>query len=80
MGDPSPKILLNSKDKGCRVFQGGNVGHLHSLLSIESSSQVYRTSYFSKNTYPTLDYKDQSVMKLQIFLLCHALVVTHSAI
>ncbi|CAN7129173.1 hypothetical protein BRARA_G02234 [Brassica rapa] len=40
VGDPSPKILLKSKDKGCRVFQGGNVGHLHSLLSIESSSQV----------------------------------------
>ncbi|AAG12692.1 cytosolic IMP-GMP specific 5'-nucleotidase, putative; 41097-37373 [Arabidopsis thaliana] len=30
VGDPSPKILLKSKDKGCRVFQGGNVGHLHS--------------------------------------------------
>ncbi|KAJ0255845.1 HAD-superfamily hydrolase [Hirschfeldia incana] len=40
VGDPSPKISLKSKDKACRVFQGGNVGHLHSLLSIESSSQV----------------------------------------
>ncbi|KAF2608976.1 hypothetical protein F2Q68_00046472 [Brassica cretica] len=40
IGDPSPKIPLKSKDKACRVFQGGNVGHLHSLLSIESSSQV----------------------------------------
>lgn len=29
-----------SKDGGCRVFQGGNVGHLHKLLSIESSPQV----------------------------------------
>jgi len=48
VGDPSPKILLKSKDKGCRVFQGGNVGHLHSLLSIESSSQVESTSYFTK--------------------------------
>lgn len=26
--------------KACRVFQGGSVGHLHKLLSIESSSQV----------------------------------------
>ncbi|GLJ29468.1 hypothetical protein SUGI_0580880 [Cryptomeria japonica] len=26
--------------QGCRVFQGGNVGHLHQLLSIEASSQV----------------------------------------
>ncbi|KAL0801876.1 hypothetical protein Bca101_057052 [Brassica carinata] len=41
IGDPSPKVSLKStKDKACRVFQGGNVGHLHSLLSIESSSQV----------------------------------------
>lgn len=40
IGDPSPKIPLKSKDKACRVFQGGNVGHLHSLLSIQSSSQV----------------------------------------
>ncbi|KAL0665121.1 hypothetical protein Bca4012_101959 [Brassica carinata] len=39
IGDPSPKIPLKSKDKACRVFQGGNVGHLHSLLSIQSSSQ-----------------------------------------
>lgn len=30
------KALKNT----CRVFQGGNVGHLHKLLSIESSSQV----------------------------------------
>ncbi|CAI9284175.1 unnamed protein product [Lactuca saligna] len=27
-------------DKGYKVFQGGNVGHLHKLLSVESSSQV----------------------------------------
>ncbi|CAH8355859.1 unnamed protein product [Eruca vesicaria subsp. sativa] len=40
IGDPSPKISLKSEDKACRVFQGGNVGHLHNLLSIESSSQV----------------------------------------
>ncbi|RID56112.1 hypothetical protein BRARA_G03335 [Brassica rapa] len=40
IGDPSPKIPLKSKDKACQVFQGGNVGHLHNLLSIESSSQV----------------------------------------
>ncbi|CAN6936785.1 unnamed protein product [Brassica oleracea] len=40
VGDSSPIFLPKSKDKSCRVFQGGNVGHLHSLLSIESSSQV----------------------------------------
>ena len=45
--DPSPKTLPKSKDKGCRVFQNGNVGHLHSLLSIESSSQVFYTSFIS---------------------------------
>lgn len=28
------------KEKACRVFQGGNVAHLHKLLSIGSSSQV----------------------------------------
>ncbi|KAI3688893.1 hypothetical protein L2E82_46815 [Cichorium intybus] len=27
-------------DKAYKVFQGGNVGHLHKLLSVESSSQV----------------------------------------
>lgn len=43
MGDLSPKNSLKSKDKACRVFQGGNVGHLHSVLSIESSSQVLFT-------------------------------------
>lgn len=55
VGDPSPKFLLKSKDKGCRVFQGGNVGHLHSLLSIESSSQVVRISYFSNKILLALD-------------------------
>ncbi|CAI9755870.1 unnamed protein product [Fraxinus pennsylvanica] len=37
--DTSLRLPLNI-DKRCRVFQGGNVGHLHKLLSIESSSQV----------------------------------------
>ncbi|CAI9786585.1 unnamed protein product [Fraxinus pennsylvanica] len=37
--DTSLRLPLNI-DKSCRVFQGGNVGHLHKLLSIESSSQV----------------------------------------
>ncbi|XAR64122.1 5'-nucleotidase [Bertholletia excelsa] len=31
---------LKISNKSCRVFQGGNVGHLHKLLNIESSSQV----------------------------------------
>ncbi|KAL3505298.1 hypothetical protein ACH5RR_035139 [Cinchona calisaya] len=46
-GTPMPQVgstfislPLKSPDNGCRVFQGGNVGHLHKLLSIESSSQV----------------------------------------
>ncbi|CAM8939211.1 unnamed protein product [Rhodiola kirilowii] len=39
VGDISPRILKGLK-KSCRVFQGGNVVHLHKLLSIESSSQV----------------------------------------
>ncbi|XP_073141074.1 uncharacterized protein [Henckelia pumila] len=38
--DSSLRMPLKSLDKSCRVFQGGNVGHLHKLLSIESSSQV----------------------------------------
>ncbi|KAM1526751.1 hypothetical protein PS1_016441 [Malus domestica] len=37
---PAPTLSLNGQKKGCKVFQGGSVGHLHKLLSIESSSQV----------------------------------------
>lgn len=40
VGSTSPSLSLNGPDKMCRVFQGGSVGHLHKLLSIESSSQV----------------------------------------
>ncbi|XP_044511961.1 5'-nucleotidase domain-containing protein 4 isoform X2 [Mangifera indica] len=40
VGSFSPKLLLKGENKTCRVFQGGTVGHLHKLLSIESSSQV----------------------------------------
>ncbi|XP_022772728.1 5'-nucleotidase domain-containing protein 4-like isoform X1 [Durio zibethinus] len=40
VGNTSPKVLLKGLNKSCRVFQGGSVGHLHKLLSIESSSQV----------------------------------------
>ncbi|TXG52221.1 hypothetical protein EZV62_021390 [Acer yangbiense] len=40
MGNTSPRLLLNKKNKTTKVFQGGSVGHLHKLLSIESSSQV----------------------------------------
>ncbi|XP_057503028.1 uncharacterized protein LOC130786695 isoform X1 [Actinidia eriantha] len=45
-GTPMPQVgdtvrlPLKSSDKSCRVFQGGNVGHLHKLLGIASSSQV----------------------------------------
>ncbi|KAK4803795.1 hypothetical protein SAY86_003612 [Trapa natans] len=40
VGDTSPRFSLENLDKSCRIFQGGSVGHLHKLLSIESSSQV----------------------------------------
>ncbi|KAK8683772.1 hypothetical protein V6N13_039822 [Hibiscus sabdariffa] len=40
VGNTSPNVLSKGLNKGCRVFQGGNVAHLHNLLSIESSSQV----------------------------------------
>ncbi|KAL7117316.1 hypothetical protein ACP275_03G064200 [Erythranthe tilingii] len=38
--DTTLRLPLKTLDKGCQIFQGGNVGHLHKLLSIESSSQV----------------------------------------
>ncbi|KAG6624908.1 5'-nucleotidase domain-containing protein 4-like isoform X1 [Carya illinoinensis] len=40
VGSASPRLSLKGLNKMCRVFQGGSVGHLHKLLSIESSSQV----------------------------------------
>ncbi|KAJ4836611.1 hypothetical protein Tsubulata_027533 [Turnera subulata] len=40
VGEVSPRLSLKANNKKCRVFQGGSVGHLHKLLSIESSSQV----------------------------------------
>ncbi|TKY57717.1 Cytosolic purine 5'-nucleotidase [Spatholobus suberectus] len=40
VGSISPKVLKKEKDCTRKVFQGGSVGHLHNLLSIESSSQV----------------------------------------
>ncbi|XP_038716865.1 5'-nucleotidase domain-containing protein 4 isoform X2 [Tripterygium wilfordii] len=40
VGNVTPKLSLKGLLKGCKVFQGGNVRHLHKLLSIESSSQV----------------------------------------
>lgn len=40
VGEISPSLSVKAGNKSCRVFQGGNVGHLHRLLSIESSSQV----------------------------------------
>ncbi|CAL5383575.1 unnamed protein product [Camellia sinensis] len=36
----TPMLPLKSLNKNCRVFLGGNVGHLHKLLGIGSSSQV----------------------------------------
>ncbi|KAF5176822.1 Cytosolic purine 5'-nucleotidase [Thalictrum thalictroides] len=40
MGSTSPRLPSNGMKKACRVFQGGSVGHLHKLLSVEASSQV----------------------------------------
>lgn len=40
VGSSSPAFSLKGTNKACRVFQGGSVGHLHKLLSIESSAQV----------------------------------------
>ncbi|KAF8405225.1 hypothetical protein HHK36_010126 [Tetracentron sinense] len=40
IGNISPRSPSKRLKKGCRVFQGGSVGHLHKLLSIEASSQV----------------------------------------
>uniref|UniRef100_A0A5B6YU09 5'-nucleotidase n=1 Tax=Davidia involucrata TaxID=16924 RepID=A0A5B6YU09_DAVIN len=40
VGSTFLRLPLKSLKKTCRVFQGGNVGHLHKLLAIESSSQV----------------------------------------
>ncbi|KAI4374985.1 hypothetical protein MLD38_012911 [Melastoma candidum] len=40
VGDIMPRLSLKGLSQTCRVFQGGNVAHLHKLLSIESSSQV----------------------------------------
>ncbi|KAK7409968.1 hypothetical protein VNO78_00411 [Psophocarpus tetragonolobus] len=47
-GSPMPQVGRNTSvrlfseanNHACPVFQGGNVAHLHKLLSIESSSQV----------------------------------------
>ncbi|MQM06982.1 hypothetical protein Taro_039820 [Colocasia esculenta] len=40
IGSTSPRIPTKGLKKACRVFQGGNVRHLHRLLSVEASSQV----------------------------------------
>ncbi|KAK9136352.1 hypothetical protein Syun_015682 [Stephania yunnanensis] len=40
IGSTTTRLPLNGLKKHCRVFQGGNVAHLHKLLSIEASSQV----------------------------------------
>ncbi|KAF7817577.1 5'-nucleotidase domain-containing protein 4-like isoform X1 [Senna tora] len=40
VGNISAKLYAKDKAQTAKVFQGGSVGHLHKLLSIESSSQV----------------------------------------
>ncbi|KAL8225791.1 hypothetical protein R6Q57_018348 [Mikania cordata] len=40
VGGPAVELPDQIPNKKCRVFQGGNVGHLHKLLNVGSSSQV----------------------------------------
>ncbi|XP_019711269.1 uncharacterized protein [Elaeis guineensis] len=40
VGSTSPRFPPKQLKKVCRVFQGGNVAHLHKLLSVGASSQV----------------------------------------
>ncbi|KAL6493105.1 hypothetical protein OROGR_032864 [Orobanche gracilis] len=38
--DTTLRLPMKSLDKSCQVFQGGSVGHLHKLLSIENLEQL----------------------------------------
>lgn len=40
VGGTTIRLPTKSSKENCRVYQGGNVGHLHKLLNVESSSQV----------------------------------------
>ncbi|XP_076912277.1 uncharacterized protein LOC143570532 [Bidens hawaiensis] len=40
VGGPAVELPDQFLNKHCKVFQGGNVGHLHKLLNVGSSSQV----------------------------------------
>ncbi|WOK97080.1 hypothetical protein Cni_G05788 [Canna indica] len=40
VGNTTARLPETHSTKACRVFQGGNVAHLHNLLSIASSSQI----------------------------------------
>ncbi|GKC89714.1 5'-nucleotidase domain-containing protein 4-like protein, partial [Tanacetum coccineum] len=40
VGSPDIELPDDIPNKRCKVFQGGNVGHLHKLLMVGSSSQV----------------------------------------
>nr|XP_043636640.1 5'-nucleotidase domain-containing protein 4-like [Erigeron canadensis] len=40
VGCPEIELPDDIPNKHCKVFQGGNVGHLHKLLNVGSSSQV----------------------------------------
>ncbi|XP_071733226.1 uncharacterized protein [Rutidosis leptorrhynchoides] len=40
VGGPEIEVPDHIPNKYCKVFQGGNVGHLHKLLNVGSSSQV----------------------------------------
>lgn len=40
VGSPDIELPDDIPNKRCKVFQGGNVGHLHKLLKVGSSSQV----------------------------------------
>ncbi|GFP95327.1 ubiquitin carboxyl-terminal hydrolase 12 [Phtheirospermum japonicum] len=80
--DTSLRLPLKSLDKSSQVFQGGNVGHLHKLLSIESSSQVYATfiesslvgvGCFEKAIANNFSYRGMSVTMLKTrYIICSA--------
>nr|GEV72116.1 5'-nucleotidase domain-containing protein 4 isoform X3 [Tanacetum cinerariifolium] len=42
VGSPDIELPDDIPNKRCKVFQGGNVGHLHKLLKVGSSSQAKR--------------------------------------
>lgn len=67
VGSTSLSLPIKSLKEGCRIFQGGNVGHLHKLLSIESSSQVLFRHQFNSLLSITSLYCFQHSFWLMIY-------------